>query len=137
MQGDKMLLPLILEGRDAERSNLRHSGWIFGRAMRERMRTEPVRQRKTMSFPTARIIQIRAGGSCTGTIKNLSVLYNVFNCATLNQLCIQAHSSSLRCGGSLCKVQSDTFGVINCTLQLFPHRERKHKSFSVHSFTRS
>ena len=29
------------------------------------------------------------------------------NYATLNQLCIQAHSSSLRCGGSLCKVQSD------------------------------
>ncbi len=29
------------------------------------------------------------------------------NNATLNQLCIQAHSSSLRCGGSLCKVQSD------------------------------
>jgi len=25
----------------------------------------------------------------------------------LNQLCIQAHSSSLRCGGSLCKVQHD------------------------------
>ena len=34
-------------------------------------------------------------------------LHNLFNYATLNQLCIQAHSSSLRCGGSLCKVQCD------------------------------
>ena len=34
-------------------------------------------------------------------------LHNSSNCATLNQLCIQAHSSSLRCGGSLCKVQGD------------------------------
>ena len=39
----------------------RHTGWIFGRAMRERMRTKPVRWRKTMSFPPARIIQIRTG----------------------------------------------------------------------------
>ena len=30
-------------------------------AMRERKRTKPVRWRKTMSFPTARIIQIRHG----------------------------------------------------------------------------
>ena len=35
------------------------------------------------------------------------VTCNSFNYATLNQLCIQAHSSSLRCGGSRCKVQSD------------------------------
>ena len=35
------------------------------------------------------------------------VFLNPFNRKTLNQLCIQAHSSSLRCGGSLCKVQSD------------------------------
>ena len=34
-------------------------------------------------------------------------LYNPSNYATLNQLCIQAHSSSLCCGGSLCKVQGD------------------------------
>ena len=32
---------------------------------------------------------------------------NPSNNATLNQLCIQAHSSSLRCGGSFCKVQGD------------------------------
>ena len=38
-----------------------HSGWIFGRAMCERMRTKPVRWRETMSFPTTRIIQMRPG----------------------------------------------------------------------------
>ena len=27
------------------------------------------------------------------------------------QLCIQAHSSSLRCGGSLCKARSDALAV--------------------------
>ena len=34
-------------------------------AMRERMRTKPVRWRETMSFPTARIIQFRHGVPCT------------------------------------------------------------------------
>ena len=68
VQDDKMHLPLIGEGWDGEYPvrallSMRHSGWIFGRAMRERMRTKPVRWRKTMSFPTARIIQIRAGVS--------------------------------------------------------------------------
>ena len=33
-------------------------------AMRERQRAKPVRWRKTMSFPTARIIQIRHGVPC-------------------------------------------------------------------------
>ena len=42
-------------------------------------------------------------------------LHNLFNYATLNQLCIQAHSSSLRCGGSLCKVQGDKCGAVNYT----------------------
>ena len=119
-------------------------------AMRERMRTKPVRW-KTMSFPTARIIQIRHGVPFTGTIKNHSApcnpsIYATLNrvqsdkrsvipgydpespaslegfkiiqtlnkssiYATLNQLCIQAHSSSLRCGGSLCKVQSDNIST--------------------------
>ena len=103
---------------------MRHTGWIFGRAMSERMRTKPVRWRETMSFPTTRIIQIRAGVSFINLqcvtpasepespasiegFKIYSVLCNSSNYATLNQLCIQAHSSSLRCGGSLCKVQSD------------------------------
>ena len=43
---------------------MRHSGWIFGRAMCERKRTKPVRWRETMSFPTTRIIQIRHGVPC-------------------------------------------------------------------------
>ena len=38
-------------------------------------------------------------------------LINPLNYATLNQFCIQAHSSSLRCGGSLCKVQSDNIST--------------------------
>ena len=96
--------------------------------MRERMRTKPVRWRKTMSFPTSRIIQIRSGILCKFSIivtpcltrsplrvqrvLNYSAPCNPSNYATLNQLCIQAHSSSLRCGGSLCKVQSDEKRVV-------------------------
>ena len=41
-------------------------------------------------------------------------LINPLNYATLNQLCIQAHSSSLRCGGSLCKVQGDNMPPCHC-----------------------
>ena len=48
---------------------MRHTGWIFGRAMCERMRTKPVRWRKTMSFPTTRIIQI-----CAGTPYEFSII---------------------------------------------------------------
>ena len=41
----------------------------------------------------------------------MTILHNLLNYATLNQLCIQAHTSSLRCGGSLCKVQSDNIST--------------------------
>ena len=55
-------------------------------AMRERKQTKPVRWRKTMSFPTARIIQIRHGVPFTGTIKNHSAPCNPSIYATLNRV---------------------------------------------------
>ena len=58
---------------------MRHTGWIFGRAMCERMRTKPVRWRKTMSFPTTRIIQI-----CAGTPYEFSII--VTPCLTRSPL---------------------------------------------------
>ncbi|MBR1425771.1 hypothetical protein IJ579_09455 [bacterium] len=36
----------------------------------------------------------------------------------LKQPCIQAHTSSLRCGGSLCKVQDDKFSGGGDTLTI-------------------
>ena len=49
-------------------------------------------------------------------------LYNPSNYATLNQLCIQAHSSSHCCGGSLCKVQGDKCGAINVYLRNYKYK---------------
>ena len=81
VQGDIILLPLIGEGRDGE---------------------FPVRNRQCVT-PA---FEPESPTSLEG-FKIYSVHYKVFNYATLNQLCIQAHTSSLRCGGSLCKVQDD------------------------------
>ena len=82
---------------------MRHSGWIFGRAMRERKRTKPVRWRETMSFPTTRIIQIRhrvpyinrqcvtpayepESPSSSEGVKTILTLCNLSNYATLNRV---------------------------------------------------
>ena len=46
--------------------------------------------------------------------KLILLLINPLNYANLNQLCIQAHSSSLRCGGSLCKVQGNNMLPCHC-----------------------
>ena len=81
VQSDIILLPLIGEGRDGE---------------------FPVRA----LFFVIPASEPESPTSLEG-FKIYSVHYKVFNNATLNQLCIQAHTSSLRCGGSLCKVQDD------------------------------
>ena len=81
-----MLLPLIGEGWDGEYP----VRGLFYRHSEQR--SKAVRDSESSSL---------------GTMINYSTPFNSSNYATLNQLCIQAHSSSLRCGGSLCKVQSD------------------------------